>query len=188
MAQPYCRQVQFLKLLNRKWKTIGLLNSQEKPINTKIIRQCAKKHKLETYIVNTTIDEQLKEQIKDVLNHSDILLALPDNNIYNSKTVKNILLTSYRYRKPVIAFSRSFSDAGALASIYSSTEQISQSASKLVEHYFKTGQRFKKSVNYPQAFELSINSQVFRALDLSIPDLDELKQTLEHLTINKTEK
>ena len=188
MAQPYCRQIQFLKLLNRKWKTIGLLNSQEKPINTKIIQQCAKKHELKTYIVNTTIDEQLKEHIKDVLNHSDILLALPDNNIYNSKSVKNILLTSYRYRKPVIAFSRNFSDAGALASIYSSTEQISQSASKLVEHYFKTGQRFKKSVNYPQAFELSINRQVFRALDLSIPDLDELKQTLEHLTINKAEK
>jgi hypothetical protein len=181
MAQPYCRQIQFIKLINNKWKTIGLLNSQEKPIDTKTIQQCANKHHLETYIVKTTTKADLKINIKDVLKHSDILLALPDKNIYNSQSVKNILLTSYRHRKPVIAFSESFVTAGALASIFSDTEQISNSASELVEQYFKSGQKFKRSVNYPQAFNISINRQVFRALDLSIPDLDELKQTLNTL-------
>ncbi len=188
MAQPYCRQIPFIKLLNRQWKTIGLLNSREKPIDTNTIQQCAKKYDLETYIENTTSNDGLKDNIKDVLNHSDILLALPDKNIYNSKTVKNILLTSYRHRKPVIAFSKNFADAGALASIYSSTEQIAQSASNLIGQYFESGQRFKKSVNYPQAFDISINRQVFRALDLSIPDLDELKQTLKYLETEKAGK
>jgi ABC-type uncharacterized transport system substrate-binding protein len=170
MAQPYCRQIPFIKLLNRQWKTIGLLNSREKPIDTNTIQQCAKKHGLETYIVNTTG------------------MALPDKNIYNSKSIKNILLTSYRHRKPVIAFSKNFADAGALASIYSSTEQIAQSASNLIGQYFESGQRFKKSVNYPQAFDISINRQVFRALDLSIPDLDELKQTLKYSETEKAGK
>ena len=188
MAQPYCRQIPFIKLLNGQWKTIGLLNSQEKPIDTKTIQQCAKKHGLDTYIVNATSNEYLKDHIKDVLKHSDILLALPDNNIYNSQSVKNILLTSYRYRKPVIAFSKNFAEAGALASIYSSTEQISQSASDLVGQYFKSGQRFKKSINYPQAFDISINRQVFRALDLSIPDIDKLKQTLKYSETEKSGK
>ncbi|RKZ68101.1 MAG: hypothetical protein DRQ44_04920 [Gammaproteobacteria bacterium] len=188
MAQPYCRQIPFIKLLNGQWKTIGLLNSRDKPIDTDAIQQCAKKHGLDTYIVNTTGDEQLKDHIKDVLNHADILLALPDKNIFNSQSVKNILLTSYRHRKPVIAFSRNFVDAGALASIYSSTEQIAQSASELVGQYFKSGQQFKKSVNYPQAFDVSINRQVFRALDLSIPDLDEIKQTLNYSETEKAGK
>ena len=188
MVQPYCRQIQFIKLINKKWKTIGLLNSQEKPIDRKTIEQCAKKYHLKTYIAKTITNDELKIAIKDVLNHADLLLALPDKNIYNSQSVKNILLTSYRHRKPVIAFSESFVNAGALASIFSSTEQISNSASDLVEQYFKSGQKFKKSVNYPQAFDISINRQVFRALDLSIPDLDDLKQTLEHLNITKAEK
>ena len=188
MAQPYCRQIPFIKLLNGQWKTIGLLNSLEKPIDTNTIQQCAKKHGLKTYIVNTSSNEYLKDHIKDVLKHSDILLALPDNNIYNSQSVKNILLTSYRYRKPVIAFSKNFAEAGALASIYSSTEQISQSASDLVGQYFKSGQRFKKSINYPQAFDISINRQVFRALDLSIPDIDKLKQTLKYSETEKSGK
>ena len=188
MAQPYCRQIPFIKLLNGQWKTIGLLNSWEKPIDTNTIQQCAKKHGLKTYIVNTSSGENLKDNIKDVLNHSDILLALPDKNIYNSKSVKNILLTSYRYRKPVIAFSKNFTDAGALASIYSSTEQIAQSAGNLIGQYFESGQRFKKSVNYPQAFNVSINRQVFRALDLSIPDLGDLKQTLKYSETEKAGK
>ena len=188
MAQPYCRQIHFIKLLSKHWKTMGLLNSQEKPIDTKTINKCSKKYDLETYIVNSTDNDQLKDNINEVLNNSDILLALPDKNIYNSQSVKNILLTSYRHRKPVIAFSKNFADAGALASIYSSTEQIAQSASNLVGQYFKSGQRFKKSVNYPQAFDISINRQVFKALDLSIPDLDELKQTLEHSATDKSGK
>ena len=189
MAQPYCRQIRFIKLIDQQWKTIGLLNSREKPIDANTIQQCAKEHDLETYIVQTTDDERLKDHIKDVLNHSDILLALPDKNIYNSKSIKNILLTSYRHRKPVIAFSKNFADAGALASIYSSTEQIAQSASDLVEQYFKSGQLFKKSIYYPQAFDVSINRQVFRALDLSIPDdIDKLKQTLEYSETDKSGK
>ncbi|NOR41719.1 MAG: hypothetical protein GQ572_00165, partial [Gammaproteobacteria bacterium] len=133
-------------------------------------------------------NEYIKDDIKDVLNHSDVLLALPDKNIYNSKSVKNILLTSYRHRKPVIAFSRNFVEAGALAAIYSSTEQIAQSASDLVGQYFKSGQRFKQSVNYPLAFDISINRQVFRALDLSIPDIDKLKQTLKDSETDKSGK
>ena len=180
MTQSYCRQIRFIKYLSENWKTIGLLNSREKPINTKTIKQCAKKHGLETYIANTTGNIYLKDNIKKVLNHSDILLALPDKSIYNSKSVKNILLTSYRHRKPIIAFSKNFVNAGALASIYSSPEQIAQSASKLIEQYFTSGQQFKKPVNYPQEFDTSINRQVFRALNLTIPDLGQLKKYLRH--------
>jgi len=186
MTQPYCRQIRFIRQLNKNWKTIGLLNSQEKPINTNSIQQCAKRLGVDSYIVKTVNNEHLKDDIKDVLNHSDLLLALPDKNIYNSKSVKNILLTSYRYRKPVIAFSSNFVNAGALAAIYSSTEQIAQSASKLVEQYFDSGRRFKKPVNYPHAFDISINSQVFNALDLTAPELNQLKKTLRDLEKDKS--
>jgi len=179
MTQSYCRQIRFIKLLNRHWKTISILNSQENPINSEFIQQCANKYDIKIYTVNTTIEENLTINIKNALSHSDVLLALPDSNIYNSKTVKNILLTSYRHRKPVIAFSKNFVNAGALASIHSNTEQIAQSASKLIDQYFDSGTRFIRSINHPDAFDININRQVFRALDLSIPDMDKLKQSLQ---------
>jgi ABC-type uncharacterized transport system substrate-binding protein len=178
MSQPYCRQIKFLKLIHEDWKVIGLLNSQKKPVDIRTIKRCAKNYEMELYTVKTTAGKNLSDDVKLVLDHSDILLALPDKNIYNSRTVKNILLTSYRYRKPVIAFSRNFVNAGALASIHSSAEQIGESASRLIEYYFKHDLQFKKSVNYPQSFDVDINRQVFKALGLSTPKLYRLKQEL----------
>ena len=179
MTQPYCRQIQFIKAINNNWKTIGILNSQNKTIDTKTLQQCANKHKIKINITNITNQKNLTSHLKIALNQSNLLLALPDTNIYNSRSVKNILLTSYRYRKPVIAFSKSFVNAGALASIHSDATQIAETASKLIEKYFNHGKEFKTRSNYPKLFNISINKQVFRALDISEPDIDKLKQTLE---------
>jgi putative tryptophan/tyrosine transport system substrate-binding protein len=180
MTQSYCRQLGFIKLLNRDWSTVSILSSQKKPIDRKVIQQCANNYDIKIYIVSTTAEDNVSNKIKHALHHSDVLLALPDSNIYNSNTVKNILLTSYRYRKPVIGFSKNFVTAGALAGIYSDTEQIAQSACKLIEGYYDTGLRFTKAVNHPEKFDMDINRQVFKALDLSIPDVDTLRKSLEH--------
>lgn len=187
MTQSYCRQMQFIKLIRDDWKVVSLLSSEEKPANSTIIEQCANKYGLEIYTVNTTAKENMTENIKNALNHSDALLALPDKSIYNSNSVKNILLTSYRHRKPVIAFSHNFVSAGALASIHSNIEQVAQSASSLIQQYFETGQHFIKTVNYPQTFDISINRQVFRALNLTTPDIDKLRQILEQTEAGESE-
>jgi hypothetical protein len=179
MTQPYCRQVQFIRLIDGNWQTIGYLNNRNTPLDSSDIEHCADKYKMNTYKHDITPGMQLTHDIKDVLSRSDLLLAIPDKDIYNSKTVKNILLTSYRHRKPLIAFSKNFVDAGALASIYSTTEQITQSAATLVTQFFNESRKFKKQINYPELYELSFNRQVYRALDLRMPDPLEVKQALE---------
>lgn len=178
MTQSYCRQIRFIKSLNARWKTISILNSKEKPVGSASIQQCANKYDIKIHIVTTSSEENITEKIKHALHHSDVLLALPDRNIYNSKSVKNILLTSYRYRKPVIAFSKNFVIAGALASIYSDTDQISQSASKLVEQYLDSD-TWSQQVNHPDDFNIEINRQVFMALELTTPDNGVLKKAIE---------
>lgn len=180
MTQAYCRQVRLIRQLNRQWKIIGILNSREKPIDSTEIRRCANEHNLKVYIVSTTVEDNITDKIRHALHHSDVLLALPDKNIYNSRTVKNILLTSYRYRKPVIAFSKNFVNAGALAAIYSDTDKIAISASKLIEQYFYSTTPIEQ-VNYPDAFDISINKQVFRALDIPIPDIETIKMSLQQI-------
>lgn len=179
MTQPYCRQIHLIKLLNKNWKTIGILNSKKKPIDRDSIRDCSNRYLINTYIVSTGVNENLNQKIKHALNHSDVLLALPDSDIYNSKSVKNILLTSYRYRKPVIAFSRNFVNAGALAAIHSSIDHLALSTSNLIRQFFDAGNSFEKAVNYPQSFDVSINKQVFWALDLPLPDVNVVTESIE---------
>ncbi len=188
MTQPFCRQIGFIKHFSQDWKTISILNSQSKPVDTKTIQQCANRYDIKTYIISTTVNENLTAKIKHALNHSDVLLAHPDSTIYNRKNIKNILLTSYRFRKPVIGFSKNFVNAGALASVNSNTEQIAQSAVKLIKQYFDTGNQFSKQINYPDYFDININKQVSRALNINIPDIDKLKNDIMQAGIIKLDE
>lgn len=181
MTQSYCKQLQLINSLNMEWKTVSLLVNDKKPVNSNTMESCALKNNLNIYKENTSGSKYLKSNIKNALNNSDVLLALPNKDIYNSKTVKNILLTSYRYRIPVIAFSKSFADAGALASIYSNKDSIAKSASNIVFRYFENNQNFNKSINHPKTYDIRINKQVFRALGLPTPNIENLKQYLDHL-------
>jgi len=186
MTQPYCRQIQFLKLIDNQWQTFSYFSNQNAPVDDLELKRCAIKYDIRPYKVNVTDTDQLTHDIKNALKHSDLILAIPDKDIFNSRTVKNILLTSYRYRKPVIAFSKNFVNAGALASIHSNTDQIAKSAGTLIEQYITNDHKFIKSVNYPQLFEMEINRQVFRALNLDIPDIDEIRRVIENSDLEST--
>ena len=179
MTQPYCRQFHFIRLINSRWKTISYISGEQNLIDENAIQSCANKFGMDIHEVWASDNAHLSHDIKEALYHSDLLLALPDPSIYNSKTVKNILLTSYRIRKPVIAFSRSFVNAGAIAAIHSDTLQISQSASALVRQYFANKHVFNKNINYPEDFDISFNRQVFKALRMDIPDAKTIKNILK---------
>jgi len=187
MAQPYCRQLQFISLLNNKWKKISFLSTNTKPVNEKIFENCSNSTQIKTYHVKLYNKENLTIKIKDAIKHADLLLALPDKNIYNSHTVKNILLTSYRHRKPVIAFSKNFANSGALASIYSNKEQIADAITSIIVNYLDSDFRLNKRIYYPEEFSITINKQVFKALDIKIPDLNRIKENIVKFESNKKE-
>lgn len=180
MTQPFCRQIRLIKLINSEWHSFSYLRNQNNPVNDTLLEKCASRNGMTAHKVTTSRPPKLTDSINEALAHADLILALPDREIYNSKSVKNILLTSYRNRKPIFAFSRNFVNAGALAAVHSNAEQIANSASNLVQQYFENDRKFKKAINYPQTFDISINRQVFRALELPIPNTYKLKQALEN--------
>ena len=186
IIQPVCRQVQFIKALNPKWKSIGLIIGDNSTLNETNISACSRKNKLTVNTASIDSAEQITIRLNELLSNSDLLLAQPDSSIYNSKTVKNILLTSYRSRKPVIGFSKNFSKAGALASIYSTPTQIAETATSIIEQYITSGNRFSRKQYYPDDYEISINRQVFRALDMDAPDIERLKNAIEASANHRT--
>ncbi|MCK5396090.1 MAG: hypothetical protein KAJ32_08865 [Gammaproteobacteria bacterium] len=185
MSQSYCRQIRFINEINDQWNTIGFLNNKEKPVDNKAISRCARRYGMNTYMINAARGGNVSHDIKHVLKNADLILALPNKNIYNNKSVKNILLTSYRNRKPVIGFSKNFVNAGALAAIQSDAEQIADSAISIIEKYYKQENNFRKKINHPRLFDISINKQVFRALNLPLPDIEKLKQSLSRKNLDK---
>ncbi len=188
MTQPYCRQLKFIKLINRQWHRISYLTSKNHQADDYALKKCARKNNIELYKVNIGAPRYLINRVRNALSHSDLLLALPDKNIYNSETAKSILLTSYRYRKPLIGFSRNFVNAGALAAIYSKPGSIAKSAVTIIKKFLHKKYPYRNKIHYPDDFNISINKQVFRALDIDIPDTSDLKYKIFKSEDKQTER
>ncbi len=121
-------------------------------------------HSLDVEIVDSEVT--LLPALEALLPRIDALIAIPDSQIYRRETIKPLLLTTYRYRRPFIAFSPALVKAGALAALYSSPGQIGRQTAELV---------VSRGTNLPPPqtpiyFSVSINQSVAEAFNLSVND------------------
>lgn len=119
------------------------------------------------------------------LEYGDFLLAATDSTIYNPRTIKHILLTTYRRSRIVIGPSQAYVKAGSLASTYVPLQSIAASAARLIALFKETG-RFP-APTYPGEFQLEINDQVARSLNIPLPPREELRATIKSRLSNTPE-
>jgi ABC-type uncharacterized transport system substrate-binding protein len=125
-----------------------------------------------------TGDERLIAPLENVLSDADLLLAVPDPLVFNRSTAQSIFLTTYRYREPVLGYSRSLTRAGALMSLHSSPAQIGRQAAEWISNAMQGGAVRLPPPAYPDYFSISINEQVARSLGKALPPADELERRL----------
>jgi putative ABC transport system substrate-binding protein len=108
-----------------------------------------------------------------------VFLALPDKQVHNRRTAKTILLSTYRYNVPVIAYSQAYVKAGALAGMYADPEDMAdQAARKLAGHLANTPSP-PGCGNQPDTLSIDINNSVARLLARNIPDAAELERLMQ---------
>lgn len=168
--QPLERQISLLVAALPKAGEVGVLYTAPPPGLSSLRRLLAER--------NLQLHEQavgqnsLFDALEEVLAKSDVLLVLPDIEIYNAGTIRNILLAAYRKQVPLIGISQSYVKAGALCAIYSTPAQIAQQAAEAVGQFAASGKL--PPSQYPKEFEVSVNAQVARSLDLPIKDAENL--------------
>ena len=113
MTQPYCRQIRFIKLINKNWDSFSILTDQKDTVELQTIQACAKKYGLKAYPVTIEDTKFLSRDIEIALDNSDLLLALPNKDIYNEKNGKKYFTdqlppqkTGYRFFKKLCNFGR----------------------------------------------------------------------------------
>jgi hypothetical protein len=99
---------------------------------------------------------------------TDVLLALPDSTVYNTESIRNILLSTYRHKQGVIGFSGDMVKAGALATTYSEIEDINAQVAEIAGAYVAGGELAPPQ--FPRYFRTIVNEGVARSLDLSVGD------------------
>jgi ABC-type uncharacterized transport system substrate-binding protein len=115
-----------------------------------------------------------------LLGRSEVLLALPDAAVYNDSTIRNILLATYRRGIPLIGFSSGYVKAGALCAVFSTPAQIATQAAALILQFANT-----HALPFPQyshEFEVMVNEQVARSLDLQVKGASALHDEIDSET------
>ena len=127
------------------------------------------------------IDEQdkLLPVLRRLLQREDSLLMLPRARIYNRDSLKGVLLTSYRNRKPAISYSPAHVKSGALASIYSSPRDIGHHLALLINRMLAEPGYRPPDYEFARFYSISTNPRVARALGLTLPGEAELRDRLD---------
>lgn len=100
------------------------------------------------------------------MTRAEVLLALPDGDVYNPENVRNILLSTYRRKQGVIGFSADMVKVGALATTYSEIEDINTQVAEIAANYVATGELAPPQ--FPHYFRTVVNEGVARSLDLRV--------------------
>ena len=179
LDQPLTRYLSFSHaLLNAE--SVGIVNFDPIKLSQKQSRILSRL-KLRLLQYQPEHADQLLATIRQLIRRNDALLMLPNQRVYNRDTLKGILLTTYRNNTPVISYSPAHVKSGALASIFSSPEDIGKHLGDILNQYLSNKLTSKNTAEFARYYSIVTNSRVAHSLGLELPDTNILRQKLSEV-------
>ncbi|WP_322844445.1 ABC transporter substrate-binding protein [Pseudomonas sp. B33.4] len=170
---PLSRQLQLIRRILPQARRIGVLFDEHSEFLLKELNLAAAPLNLQ--IVSQRWDNTHDSRpLQTVLRNSDVLLGLDDPDLYNPKTAKNLLLSSYSRQLALVGPNVAFVRAGSLASSYSDQNDWLAILDQLLDQPPANWPR----TLYPARFKVSSNAQVARSLGIEPPDDASVASTL----------
>ncbi|MGB2041537.1 MAG: ABC transporter substrate-binding protein [Porticoccaceae bacterium] len=178
LDQPVKRSIQLSKLLVPSASNIGLMLGPASLSKFEEFERHVTEAGLEPILVNVNARDNPIKALEPIIKRSDVFIPVPDSRLINIATAKWILQLSYRYKVPVVAYSKAYLNAGALAAVYTSPENVAQQVSELIAKH--GGETFDSgAAHMPAYFSVEFNTNVAEHLDIRLEDkqfyLDRLK-------------
>ncbi|RON26173.1 ABC transporter substrate-binding protein [Pseudomonas lini] len=158
---PLDRQLRLTRLLLPEARRVGVLFDSHSEFLLKEVRQAALPLGFEV-VTERWDNTNDSRPLQALLKNSDVLLGLDDPDLYNPKTVKNLLLSSYARQLALIGPNAAFVRAGSLASTYSDQSDWLKILDELLD---RPSSNWPRAL-YPQHFKVLSNPQVARSLSI----------------------
>ncbi|MNF88451.1 hypothetical protein D3C84_709460 [compost metagenome] len=162
---PLDRQLRLTRYLLPEARRIGVLYAEHSRFLVEEARRAAKPMGLEI-IAEPWPDLRDNRPLQTLLQSSDVLLGIDDLQLYNSKTAKSLLLSSYGRQMALIGPNAGFVRAGALASTLSNQDDWLAVLDRLLD---QAPGKWPRAL-YPEHFRGVGNQQVARALGIGTID------------------
>jgi putative ABC transport system substrate-binding protein len=179
LDQPYERQVRLIHLAFPDVRRVGVLVSTAQAGELDEIGVALRSQGISLVSEVLESGQKLIAPLERLHTSTDLLLAVPDPDVFNRNTAQSIFLTSYRYRDPIVGYSRALARAGAMLALYSTPAQIGRQAAELLIKQLTTSAKSLPAPAFPHYFSVAVNQQVARSLGYDVPSETDLERSLE---------
>jgi putative tryptophan/tyrosine transport system substrate-binding protein len=111
-------------------------------------------------VVDATSPDQLLPALMSLKGHVDLVWCMPDGTLYNSVTIKPLILASLENRLPLIGFSESFARAGAVLGVYPDFRDIGLQTGEAARQIMEN--QAVHVPDGPRKLKLAVNQSVLR--------------------------
>ena len=146
---------------------VGVLLSERTKFLEPVLKAAAQRAGVRIDLAYVGPSEELGEALRD-LSGVKVILAVPDGDIYNSVTIRSILIRTYRRDQLLIGFSPAMVKAGALISAYSGVGDMVAHVAEVVAGIESTGRI--PEPQFPRYYSVVINEAVARSQNVVIDD------------------
>ncbi|HFD87023.1 MAG TPA: hypothetical protein ENJ35_05045 [Gammaproteobacteria bacterium] len=168
LDQPVGRQLRLAKWLSPEFSRAGVLLGTTTRILDKALARAASRLDLELVEIRAENSRKIIPALNRAKNKIDFLLTIFDPDIISRNSAKQILYLSYNHHLPVIGYSRAMVKAGALAAVYSNTDQIGrQAAEELITALDSDPVRLPRP-RYPDYYQAICNQSVVRYFHIKL--------------------
>jgi hypothetical protein len=159
------KQIELIKKIFGSRSSFGVITSPITYFLQQSIQEIASKNDLSVKFVNFSKGENINKVINSLKNQ-EVVLAISDNLVWNSSTLKNIVLSTYRNEQPILGFSRNIVKAGAIATYYADMDSIVMETLDRIKDLKKNNIGIRSPSKYNS---LITNGNVLRSLSLKDP-------------------
>lgn len=174
--QPHARWMALADLVPVARRGVGVLLGPGGQGTQRSLERAAADRNLPFHWEHVGAESQIIAALERLLARVGLLLAIPDPLVHNRHTVQPILLTAYRAGCPLIGYSESYTNAGAVLSLHSSPDQLGRQAADGVLAALRG--RPASGIVTPRQFRVSVNATVARSLGLQLPAAPEIEERL----------
>ena len=167
--QPMSRYFALMKVIMPEAKSLGTAVGPQSSQLLPEIQQLAQQYRFQLHQAELNDSKSHLKSLSPVVSASDLFLVNPDKAELNKSVAKTLLHLSIRQRIPVIAYSSSYVNAGALVAIYSTPENIGRDAGELISQWLAQPDKPLPKPHYPSQFTIKSNPNVARSLGIKLP-------------------
>ncbi len=181
LDQPFERRLALARALLPNLKRVGVVLGPASAQRREELERAARAAGLRLNVSTLQPQENPVKALMRILDTSEAILPVPDPAVFSGYTVTALLLSTYRVGVPVIGFSHAYVNAGAVASVYSTAEQVARQAAEVLQHMAQVDSWKPPAPTYPSHYSVAFNERVARSLGITLPDEPALLKALPAL-------